>query len=677
MELDVHHRYSRWDGTQVPFDMDESALMDELADELMAHGDVRRALRELFQRGVDNGDQQAPGLRDMLERLQRQRQEQLSRYNMDSIVDNLKERLEDVLKTEREGIGRRVDEAREALTKMHPDDAAERAAPMEMLEQRATRNREQLDQLPEGLGGQIRELQEYEFMDPEAQQKFKELMDMLRQQTMSNIASDMKDQLQNMSPEEMRALREMMRDMNQMMRDEVSGLGADFGEFMAKWGDMFGDNPPQSFDELMEMLTEQMGQMQSLMESMSPEQRRELFEAMNSAMDDATAAELAEFSSLLSELVPMEALTNDYPFFGDEDVSLEQAMQVMGEMQDLDQLEERIEQVMRRGDLDQLDASEIERLLGEDARRDFERLEQIAKKLEEAGYLQRKGEKLELTPQGIRKIGMKALKELFADLKRGRGGEHDLHLRGAGGEHDDSTKPFEFGDPFELHLHKTVMNAVQRSGAGTPVKLTVDDFEVLRTEHTTQAATVLLIDQSRSMGLWGSFAAAKRVALALHALIRSRYVRDHFFMVGFSDYAIEIKEDELPELSWNAWVSGTNIQHGFMVARKMLAPFKDVTKQIIMITDGEPTTYIEGGRTYFSYPPNYKTMVETLKEARRCTQEGITINTFMLETSHYLLDFVDRLTKINKGRALYTSPDNLGEYVMVDYMTNRRRRVTT
>ncbi|MEX2599093.1 MAG: VWA domain-containing protein, partial [Dehalococcoidia bacterium] len=355
--------------------------------------------------------------------------------------------------------------------------------------------------------------------------------------------------------------------------------------------------------------------------------------------------------------------------------TLDQAMQVMGEMQSMDQLESQLQQVMRRGDMDSIDADEVERLLGEDARRELEQLEQLVKQLEDAGYLRNNGDKLELTPAGVRKIGQKALRELFGELRKGRAGQHDLHARGSGGEHTDDTKQYEFGDPFELHLHKTVMNAVERSGAGTPVRISLEDFEVKRTEHMTQAATVLLIDQSRSMGLFGSFAAAKKVAIALDTLIRSRYPRDHFWVLGFSGVAMEIKSEELPSITWNAWGSGTNMQHAFATSRKLLSRYKDVTKQILMITDGEPTAHIEGGRPFFSYPPTYRTIQETLKEVRRCTQEGITINTFMLETSHYLLDFVDRLTRMNKGRALYTTPDELGQYVVVDYMTNRTKRV--
>ena len=247
-------------------------------------------------------------------------------------------------------------------------------------------------------------------------------------------------------------------------------------------------------------------------------------------------------------------------------------------------------------------------------------------------------------------------------------------MRGAGGEHSHDTKPYEFGDPFDIDLQKTVMNGVLRQGAGTPVALRVDDFEVERTEHLTQAATVLLLDQSRSMGLFGSFTAAKKVALSLHALVRSKFPRDRLFILGFSDVAVAIKADELPKTSWNAWVSGTNMQHAFMSARKLLQPYGSVTKQIIMITDGEPTAHLEDGRPVFGYPPSARTVRETLKEARRCAQEGIVVNTFMLETSRYLLDFVDQMSRVNKGRALYTTPDRLGEYVLVDYLANRRRR---
>ncbi len=678
MDLSSRFAYSRWDGTQRVFEMDEGAIMDELADDLMAHGDVRRALRELFQRGLHGPEgRQTAGLKEMLERLRQQRQQQLERYNMDSVVKDLQERLERLVQAEREGIDRRLQEARGQLNATERGERAERQSLMELLQQRADRNREQLDELPEGMGGAVRALQDYEFMDPEAQRQFQELMDLLRRQMTQNVVREMKDRIQRMDPREMTELREMMRDLNRMMREKMTGLEPDFEGFMERWGPMFGENPPQSFDELMGMLQHQMGQTQSLLDSMSPEQRRELFEAMNAVMDDETAQEMAELAMNLGQLYPMDEMRQHYPFLGEENLTLEQAMELMGELQSMDDLEKELQSVMRQGNIQDLDPQEVERLLGEEARGELERLQRLVKELEEAGYLQWKGDKLKLTPQGIRKIAMKALREIFAQLKKDQPGHHELHARGASGELADETKPYEFGDPFELDLQKTVMNGVLRNGAGTPVRLTTDDFEVHRTEHATQAATVLLLDQSRSMGLFGSFAAAKKVALALYALVRSRFPRDQLFIVGFSDYAVSLKGDDLPEATWNAWVSGTNMQHAFMLSRKLLSRYKGGTKQIIMITDGEPTAHLEGDRPYFSYPPSYRTIQETLKEAKRCTQEEITINTFMLETSHYLLDFVDRLTRATRGRALYTTPDKLGQYVLVDYLTNRKRRVVS
>ena len=209
-----------------------------------------------------------------------------------------------------------------------------------------------------------------------------------------------------------------------------------------------------------------------------------------------------------------------------------------------------------------------------------------------------------------------------------------------------------------------------------PVKISPQDFEIYRNEHMTRAATIVLLDQSRSMGLFNNWQAAKKVTLALFALIRTQYPRDTLHVVGFSDYAREIKEEDLASLSWNAWVSGTNLHHALMLSRNLLAKEKGGTRQILVITDGEPTAHLENGRSYFNYPPSYRTELETLKEVKRCSQEGIVINTFMLENNYQLVNFVDRMTRINRGRAFYSSSENLGEYILVDYMNNRKKRVT-
>ena len=670
-------RYSRWDGTQRVFDIDEEGVMEELSEELFQHGDVLRALRNLFQRGLRSrmGDE-VPGLREMMEQLRQRRQGRLQQYNVDSVVEELKERLDKVVQTERQGIQRRLDEARQHVALSLGEEARERQRLMELLEQRAAHNLGRLDALPSSLGGALRELNDYDFMDPEAQRQFQELMQLLRSHMMEKVAQDLKSRIHGMTPEEMATLRQMLRELNQMLRDRMQGREPDFQGFMKRWGTLFGPDAPQSLDELTQQMQRQMAQAQSLLESMSPEQRGELEEALRAALDMETASEMAELTATLQYLYPMEELRAQYPFLGEESLTLEQAMELMGHLQSLDELERQLKEVGQRGNIQSVDLQKVEELLGEEACRNLEQLQKLAQQLEAAGYVQRKGERLELTPRGIRKLAQRALREVFSQLKKDRLGQHPVPVRGVLGEYNGETKRYEFGDLFTVDLERTVMNAVSRSGVGVPVRLTPGDFEVYRTEHVTQAATVLLLDQSRSMGLFGSFAAAKKVALALYALIQSQFPRDRFFIIGFSDYAVELKGEQLPQVMWNSWVSGANMHHAFMLPRKLLSLGKVGTKQIIMITDGEPTAHLEGDRSLFSYSPSLRTVQQTLREVRRCIEEGITINTFMLETTYYLLDFVEQMTRINKGRAFYTTPQNLGQYVLVDYFSNRRKQVS-
>ena len=671
------YRYSRWDGTQEIFDIDANELMDRLSDELLKQGDVMQALRELLRNGMQNREgQQMPGLRELMERLKDQRRQQLQQYNMDSVVDDLKERLDNILQTEREGIDRRLSDAQEQVSQASEEDRPEQESLNDLLKQRADRNREKLDNLPEGLGGQIQELMEYDFIDPDAQQMFQELLDMLKSQMAQNMSQQMQQQLQGMTPEQMAASQEMMRQLNEMIRDRLEGREPDFDGFMQQFGSMFGPNPPQNFDELMEMLQQQLAQMQSMMDSMSPEMRRELEEAINSALDPGMQRQMAEFASLMEQLMPMDDLRRQYPFLGDDSLTMEQAMEMMRQLQDLDQLEQALQQAGRTGNLDDVDPDKLAELLGDEARRAWEELDRLRQLLKDAGYVTGDDE-LELTSRGIRRIGQKALREVFVHLKKDRMGNHELDTRGAGGDLLGETKPYEFGDPLQLDLQATVKNAVRRGGPGVPVKISPQDFEIYRNEHMTRSATIVLLDQSRSMGLFNNFQAAKKVTLALFALIRTQYPRDTLHVVGFSDYAREIKEEDLAKVNWNAWVSGTNLHHALMLSRNLLAKEKGGSRQILVITDGEPTAHLEGGRSYFNYPPSYRTELETLKEVKKCSQEGIVINTFMLENNYQLVNFVDRMTRINQGRAFYSSSENLGEYILVDYMTNRKKRVTS
>jgi uncharacterized protein with von Willebrand factor type A (vWA) domain len=201
--------------------------------------------------------------------------------------------------------------------------------------------------------------------------------------------------------------------------------------------------------------------------------------------------------------------------------------------------------------------------------------------------------------------------------------------------------------------------------------LTAEDFEVERTESLTSTSTVLALDLSLSMPMRDNFLAAKKVAMALHALITSQFPRDYLGLVGFGELARELRAEQLPEVSWD-YTYGTNMQHALLLARRMLAR-QSGTKQVILITDGEPTAHIQpDGSPFFSYPPAPETIRVTLNEVVRATREGIRINTFMLDATGYLRTFVEKITQLNRGRAFFTTPDTLGDYVLVDFLDQKR-----
>ena len=547
----------------------------------------------------------------------------------------------------------------------------------EMLRGIAQRKRQFLDELPEDTAGQVRSLQDYEFLDPEAQHKFQELIEQLRQAMTQSFFNDVEQMVEEMSEGDLQRMKDMARALNDMLVQKMRGEEPDFDAFMEQYGDMFGDNPPQSLDELIAMMQAQTSAMQSLMESLPASQRQQLQSLLSEKLGDPELeAELSELAQSLAFLDPQRDQSGAYPFRGDEEIDLQAAMELMREMQNIDDLERQLERAQYDGELDSVDLDRLQDLLGDDAVEALEELKRLLEILEQAGYIRRKGDDWELTPRGTRMIGQKALGELYAQLKKQNLGNHPLPELGRTGERVDDTKPYEFGDPFHLHMERTIRNALEREGPRTPVNLEPEDFEIFRSELVTQTATVMMVDLSWSMALRGSFQAAKKVALALHNLITSQYPRDSLYIIGFSAYARALKAHELPYVRWDESVLGTNMHHALMMAERMLARHAGGTRQIIMITDGEPTAHLERGRSQFAYPPSAITIRETLKAVKRCTQRDITINTFMLDRNYYLKEFVNQLAKINGGRVFFTTPDKLGEYILVDYVQHKRKRIT-
>jgi uncharacterized protein with von Willebrand factor type A (vWA) domain len=656
-------RYSRWDGTQIGFEPDADALLEEMADDLLYHGDLNAALRRLLQSGFrDREGERIQGIRDLLEQLRQQRRERLDRFDLGGVYDEIAEELRAVVETERAAIEQQVADA-EASGDPRRAETARSAADQRNF---------QLEMLPPDLAGQVRQLQEYDFASADAAQRFDELVERLRQQVLDSYVGRMAGAVENMSPEDMNRLKDMLAELNQMLEARERGEEPDFEGFMSRYGDFFPENP-RNLDELLEVLARRMAAMQALLASMTPEQRQQIQQLAEQLLDDLDLRwQVDQLGSQLQGLFPEMGWGQQYEFQGQDPLGLAQAAATLEDLGDLDRLEELLRGAAQPGALAEADIERARDLLGDDAARSLDQLARITRLLQEAGLIDQREGRLELTPKGLRRIGHKALDDLFEHLARDKLGGHELEHTGAGHERAHETKPYEFGDPFNLHIERTVRNALLRAGDGTPVDLSAEDFEVERTEQLVQSSTVLMLDLSLSMPMRDNFLAAKKVALALHSLISTRFPRDYLGIVGFSEVAREIAPHKLPEVSWD-FVYGTNMQHAFQISRRLLGR-QHGTRQIIMITDGEPTAHFEPGYSepHFAYPPVRATVDATLREVVRCTRQGIRINTFMLDPTGHLRSFVEKLTRLNQGRAFFTTPETLGDYVLVDFIEHKR-----
>jgi uncharacterized protein with von Willebrand factor type A (vWA) domain len=488
----------------------------------------------------------------------------------------------------------------------------------------------------------------------------------------------MSSAMQNMTPANIARMKDMMAALNTMLEKRERGEDPGFDQFMEQYGDFFPENP-QTLDELLEQMARRMAAMQAMLNSMSPEQRAQLQELSNQLLDDMDLRwQMDQLGRNLQSMFPQMGWGQQYDFEGSDPMGMGQAMQTMQELGDLEQLENLLRNATSPGALAEADMDRVRDLLGDDAARSLERLAELTRMLEEQGLIQQKEGRLELTPKGLRKIGSNALRDLYSKLAKDRLGQHQLDTQGQGHERTYETKAYEFGDPFNLDLQRTIRNALQRravlgTAAQTPVQLSPDDFEIERTEHVTRSSTVLMLDLSMSMPMRDNFLPAKKVAMALHSLISSQFPRDYLGIVGFSEVARVIQPQQLPEVSWD-FVYGTNMQHAFLLSRQLLSR-QTGTKQIIMITDGEPTAHIEAnGEVFFNYPPVRETVESTLREVMRCTKDGIRINTFMLDANASLKSFIERLTAMNRGRAFFTTPETLGDYVLVDFIEHKRQQ---
>jgi uncharacterized protein with von Willebrand factor type A (vWA) domain len=352
--------------------------------------------------------------------------------------------------------------------------------------------------------------------------------------------------------------------------------------------------------------------------------------------ENADAAK--EFQQLVMQLDQIRKLENwlrreGSLFRGQTPMQFQQSQELMERMEDLRKLESQLSSMQ----LKDVDRELLEKLLGGDPKQDFEGIMRMQSLLEEGGYVLEQGDRFELSPKGVRRVGQLALRDIYKQLRRDGMGRHTTRNRGSQEMLIETSRPHVQGDPLHINMVQTLKNALLHGG-GVPVHIGPKDFAVYESEFNTRAATVLLLDMSWSMSWEGRFAAAKKV--------------DPF----------------------------TNLQDGLHLATELLGRKPSANQQMIVITDGQPTAYCRQGRLYCEWPLSFggisqRAAEETLREVERITRKGITINTFMLDDSPVLRGFVDDLTRINKGRAFYTRPDRLGEYLLVDYLSHQRKRV--
>ena len=378
-----------------------------------------------------------------------------------------------------------------------------------------------------------------------------------------------------------------------------------------------------------------MAAMQAMLNSMTPEQRAQLQGLAEQLLEDMDLRwQIDQLGENLRELFPQMGWDRSYDFSGQDPLGFAEAAELMQELGDIDQLENLLRGATNPGALAEVDIDRARELLGDESARSLERLAELAKMLEEAGLIENKEGRFELTPQGIRRIGQNALADLFTQARpRTRWASTSSSASASATSATYDTKPYEFGDPFNLDIERTIRNAIRRTGGGTPVRLTPDDFEVERTEHLVRSSTVLMLDLSLSMPMRDNFLPAKKVAMALHSLISSQFPRDYLGIVGFSEVARELKAEQLPEVSWD-FVYGTNMQHGFLLSRRMLArqtrheaDHHDHRRRADRPHHRPTATCSSTTR------PCRETVDATLREVARCTRDGIRINTFMLDAN--------------------------------------------
>ncbi len=402
--------------------------------------------------------------------------------------------------------------------------------------------------------------------------------------------------------------------------------------------------------------------------------------------DAASEMSMEDLLNALSDYLLQSGFQNQYMSFyelAEEEQTLDSLRQAIeealmsGELLD-DEMRERIQQMQMEGTLDRL----IEKLIQRMEQEDFISIDQPHDPSRKASVGGQVGQaqqqaRFEITDKSLDFLGFKTLRDLLASLGRSSFGRHDTRDMATGIETSGAAKRYEFGDTLNLDITATLSSAIQREGLGLPLNLEYNDLQVHQCEYQSSCATVLMLDCSHSMILYGEdrFTPAKKVAMALSHLIRTQYPGDSLSLILFHDSAEEVPLSQLARVKVGPYY--TNTREGLRLAQRILQRQRKDMKQIVMITDGKPSALtLEDGRIYknaFGLDP--LVVSQTLEEVSKCKRAGVLINTFMLASEYGLIQFVQKVTEMCRGKAYFTTPYTLGQYLLMDYMSRKTRTI--
>lgn len=645
-------RFRRYDGGDPlapPVDIAEA--LDAIGEDVMAGYSPERAMREFLRRG---GADQA-GLDDLARKVAERRRDLLQQHNLDGTMNEVRELLEKAVLEERKQLARdpMMDEGDRAFREMR------------------------MQNLPDSPAAAVTELGDYDWQSSDAREAFEQIKDLLGRELLDQRFAGMKNALENATEADRAAINEMLADLNDLLEKRAQGTDTeeDFAEFMAKHGQHFPENP-QNLDELLDTLAQRSAAAQRMLNSMSPEQRRELMELSAQAFGSPELMQqLDRLDMNLMGLRPGEDWNGSERFGeGDQGLGLGDGTGVLQDLADLDALADQLAQSYGGARLDDVDLDRLARQLGDEAAVDARKLKEIEQALRQSGAMERgfDGE-LRLTPKAMRQLG-KALLRDVAQRMSGRQGQRDLRRAGAAGDLSGATRGWEFGDTEPWDIPRTMVNGmIRRAGDPHGPRLSVEDVEVAETEARTQAAVALCVDTSFSMAMDGRWVPMKQTALALHTLIGSRFRGDDLELIGFGRHAETMRIEELTALDAR-WAKGTNLHHALLLANRHFRKHPNAQPVLLVVTDGEPTSHLEpNGQVFFDYPPHPMTIALAVRELDNARRLGAQTTFFRLGEDPGLARFVDSMARRVDGSVIAPEADDLGAAVVGSYLGSRGR----